>query len=356
MSDWLDHLTALNGTPGVLITVAETKGSTPRATGTKMLVTQGQCYGTIGGGNLEFKAIEIARELLADQGEVNTSLRRFPLGPSLGQCCGGVAVLMFEPVAAPPGWIEPLRELRRRQEPVVMITRAEAAAGSAKLIVSKCACFGSLGDRQLEDEALGSARRQLAGETAAGGIERRETYRGCQLLFETMGPADFHIVLFGAGHVGKALIHVLSGLPCTIDWIDSRADQFPARLPVNVSRLVSDEPEYAADDAAPGSYFLIMTHSHPLDQAICERIIRRGDFRYCGLIGSGTKRARFEHRLLANGIARQQLQTLTCPIGVDGITGKHPLEIAIAVAAELLQIRERAVAGKTYGMQTTAAA
>jgi xanthine dehydrogenase accessory factor len=363
MSDWLDHLLELNGTPGVLVTVAETKGSTPRETGTKMLVTQQHCHGTIGGGNLEFKAIEIARALLAGQNEVHTSLRRFPLGPSLGQCCGGLAVLMFEPIRVTPDWVEYLRELRRGREPVVMITRTGTGAGTAKLIVGNNACFGGLGDRRLEGEAIRLARgylvdRQLPPHPnplpqGGEGIVRAEDC-GCQLFFEIVRPADFHIVLFGAGHVGKALIDVLRGLPCTIDWVDSREDQFPDSLPANVSRIISEEPEYAVDDTPADSYFLIMTHSHPLDQAICERVLRRGDFRYCGLIGSATKRARFEHRLQANGLSKQQLQTLTCPIGVDGISGKHPLEIAIAVAAELLQVRERSTA--TLNLRSTAAA
>jgi xanthine dehydrogenase accessory factor len=93
----------------------------------------------------------------------------------------------------------------------------------------------------------------------------------------------------------------------------------------------------------PRSCYLVMTHSHAVDFDICDRILRRGDAAYCGLIGSLTKRSRFEKRFRAQGMQQHDIDRLVCPIGVDGITGKKPAEIAVAAAAEVLQSFERAV-------------
>jgi xanthine dehydrogenase accessory factor len=160
------------------------------------------------------------------------------------------------------------------------------------------------------------------------------------LLIEPIPAVDFCIDIYGAGHVGKALVQVLSSLPCQIRWIDSRAEQFPDAIPANVAVIISDTPELEADDAPAGSYILVMSHSHPLDQAICERFLRRGAYRYLGLIGSASKKRKFQQRLRRAGIDDEQWATLTCPIGIDGIDGKQPAEIAIAVAAELLRLRQ----------------
>jgi xanthine dehydrogenase accessory factor len=332
MNEWLSALADCNkrASACVLVTVAQAKGSTPREAGAKMLVTPEGCVGTIGGGQLEYKAIEIASELLSGEGETRASVRRFPLGPSLGQCCGGMAVLFFEKISGSPHWLDRLIELQRSGQPAVLIS-----GGAGKLIVTDAACYGQLGDPHLEQQAAAPARELLT-----TGEAQLRTLGSSVLLFEPVRPSDFHIVLFGAGHVGKALVHVLSGLPCTITWVDSREDQFPTQPPVNVKIELSEEPEDAVDEAPPGSFFLVMTHSHPLDQALCERILRRGDFRYCGLIGSATKRRKFEKRWLAQGMAPDTFAQLTCPIGIPGISGKQPLEIAIAVAAQLLQVRE----------------
>lgn len=339
MSDWLSALAELGrrAEAGVLVTVADAQGSVPREAGTKMVVTGDGCLGTIGGGNLEFKAIALAREMLLDDTR-GARLRRFPLGPSLGQCCGGVAVLLFEPLgAAAAAWVGRLLQLRRDNETAVLVTDTTSVGGAAKLIVTANGCFGSLNDRQLQAAAVAGAAELLDNAAPVGARFERSS----ALLFETVGRSDFHILLFGAGHVGKALVGVLSGLPCTLTWVDSRAGEFPRELPANVRVEVSDEPPWEVDDAPPGSYIVIMTHSHPLDQAICERALRRGDYAYCGLIGSASKRQRFRKRLRVNGVSDAALAGLSCPIGVDGITGKHPGEIAVAVAAEILQVRER---------------
>ena len=253
MNDWIETLARLKARreAAVLVTVVGASGSTPREAGCKMVVTAGGLYGTIGGGHLEFRALEIARELLADPdlGTAGPVIREFPLGPALGQCCGGAASLLFEPVL-PPG---------------------------------------------------------------------------------------LEIVVFGAGHVGRALVHVLGTLPCRILWIDPRAREFPEAVPGNVEIRVSALPVHEIETLAAGSQLVIMTHSHQLDLDLVDAALRRVDFSSIGLIGSATKRARFVKRLALRDHGPDAIRRLTCPIGVAGAGGKHPAEIAVAVAAQILQ-------------------
>ena len=252
-NDWLGALTELKarGEACVLVTLADIKGSAPRESGTKLVVTASSQSGSIGGGHLEHKATDIARGLLR-AGTSEPRLETLPLGAALGQCCGGKVTLLFEPFV----------------------------------------------------------------------------------------PADFTVALFGAGHVGKALIGVLAGVPARVLWIDGRAEQFPAEIPPNVTKVLADLPEDEAKDVPAGTYVLVMTHSHDLDLAICERFLKRGDCPYVGVIGSETKRRNFEGRLTRKGFSEAQVRSLHCPIGLPGLEGKHPREIAIAVAAELLMLRD----------------
>ncbi len=330
MNNWYTQLAKHSAIPCVLVTVAVVKGSAPREAGTKMLITQKTLHGTIGGGHLELKAIEIARELLATP-LLKTSiiLRRFPLGPSLGQCCGGLVILALETIPAnQPVWIAALERWQQTQQVLVLASPVDDSEN--KLIVSATATWGDLGEHQAQ--VISQARTLLHNGGTLLWQADNKTW-----LFEPIRPDDLHIVLFGAGHVGKALVTVLSGLPCRITWIDNREEQFPDRLQDNVTPLLSDDPVYEVNQAPANSYFLIMTHSHPLDLALCEQVLQRGDFRYCGLIGSQSKRNRFDKRLKLKDLSQEDLQRLRCPIGIDGISGKHPTTIAIAVAAEILR-------------------
>jgi len=247
---WLSDLSELrkHETPCVLITVVTAKGSTPRESGTKMIVTQFQQFGTIGGGNLEFEAIAAARKLLEDTADAPT-IHDYALGPSLAQCCGGAVTILLEPFLA-----------------------------------------------------------------------------NCKTL-----------VLFGAGHVGKEIVKVLEGLPVKIKWVDERVNEFPQNLPAHVEKIITATPADELDNLTDNTYVLVITHNHDLDYTIVEKALKQHKFIYLGLIGSDTKRAKFEKRLKTDGINAKHLSDLTCPIGVEGVKGKHPREIAIAVAAELLQ-------------------
>jgi xanthine dehydrogenase accessory protein XdhC len=148
-----------------------------------------------------------------------------------------------------------------------------------------------------------------------------------------------HVVLFGAGHVGHALVTLLGSLPCVVQWVDARDECFPDEVPANVQIEATDTPEAVIDAAPAGSYFLVMTHNHALDLALAAHIMRRRDFAYFGMIGSRTKRVKFERRLIERGVAPERLQQMICPIGLPGIVDKAPASIAVAVCAQLIQVR-----------------
>jgi xanthine dehydrogenase accessory factor len=343
MSDWVDELQRLrrDGTAAILVTVASIKGSAPREPGAKMIVTAGDMHGTIGGGHLEHQAIAIARDIIAC-GSAG-ALHRFPLGASLGQCCGGLVNLLFDPVIATADWVDTLVTFRRDGTPCVLVTAAHGAANAGKLVVTPDRVIGTLG-AGLDMQAVEFARELLAGGEGARLKQIGAPDAPVLLLFEPQRAADFSIVLFGAGHVGRALVHVLAGVRCHVTWVDSRDDQFPRELPANVTVACTDAPTCEVDAAAPGSYFLVMTHSHALDQELAESILARSDFAYFGLIGSASKRRAFEKRMQSRGVPPARFRDMTCPIGVPDISGKEPAAIAIAVAAELLQVRERRAA------------
>jgi xanthine dehydrogenase accessory factor len=258
--------------PAVFVSVASTEGSAPREAGAWMAVFAHAQVGTIGGGHVEFEAITQARAHLAAAAQPGDQLvRRFALGPALGQCCGGVMHLRFERVGA-----------------------ADAPALATRL-----------------------------------GGHWREQARP--------------VALFGGGHVGAALVRVLSALPFALRWIDSRDGVFPAQLPEGVVCEHSDPVQAAVRDLAPQSRVLIMSFSHAEDLDIVAACLFRqreqGDLPYIGLIGSKTKWATFRRRLEARGFTEAELAHVTSPIGVPGITGKEPEVIAVAVAAQLLQAR-----------------
>ncbi|WP_394143659.1 xanthine dehydrogenase accessory protein XdhC [Vibrio atypicus] len=247
--NWIHELAQLekNSEPCVMVTVLEDRGSVPRDAGTKMLVTRDRLIATIGGGHLEHVATKMSREMLI-AGERSLKVERFNLGARLGQCCGGMATLSFEPI----------------------------------------------------------------------------------------GTAQKHLVVFGAGHVAKALLHIVSTLPFRVTWIDERDDVFPEDLPRNVTKVVTDDPVGDVRNLPPNSYYLVMTHNHQLDFDLARAIIDRDDSVYFGMIGSLTKRKKFDMRLAQRGYSDEQIETMICPIGVSMVNGKHPAEIAVSVAGELI--------------------
>jgi xanthine dehydrogenase accessory factor len=172
-------------------------------------------------------------------------------------------------------------------------------------------------------------------------------HAGSSWFVERVQRNDFRVVVFGNGHVGRALIQVLGALPCAVTWVDEREQDFPATVPANVAVVATDLPDAEVRAAAPGSMFLVMTHSHALDFDIVAAILARDDFRYAGMIGSKAKRAQMERRLSERGFADAAAARIVCPIGIDGIHSREPGAIAVAVAAELLLECDRAARTRT---------
>jgi len=315
----------------VQVVVAEASGSTPRECGVSMIVDAKGIVGSIGGGHLEYVAIEKARRQLAD-GRSAPFLETFQLGPALGQCCGGVATLLFEPVSED----EPLDRL--------LVTGPIGDTGL-------CQYWSIALDARPPDlpAAVGEALDGLTEPGAIALVRLGAAADGPAYFLRRPLSQDPALYLFGAGHVGQALVRCLDGLPFTVQWIDSRPAVFPVGLPARVRAIETAVPVAIATEANADSLFLIMTHSHQLDFDILHAIMRRGDARYVGLIGSATKRARFERRLLARGVAAAHVEQLVCPIGLADIGGKSPAEIAVATAAQLLSVRHR---GETRNAQT----
>ena len=354
MSDWL---TGSLPAPAVLVTVARVEGSVPREPGARMLVDAQGFRGTIGGGHLEHRALEIARAMLEQGGEAH--LERFPLGPKLGQCCGGIAWLAFEFADA-----EQLATLdaRRNEDTWRVVFVGWAAWPPARSTGGSAAETPSLveraGGRPAHPTGMSSraawallddAGRHLAGDAVPAVDRSRGTHvftddAGRTWLVDPILAPRAHLMLFGAGHVGAAIVRALAELPCRVTWVDEREDLFPPVVPANVTVEATDTPEALAEQAAPGTTFLVMTHSHALDLRLSIAILSRpGSTQandWFGLIGSETKRRQFEHRLRERGITETRIGAMVCPIGLPGIAGKAPAVIAASCAAQLLTVWE----------------
>jgi xanthine dehydrogenase accessory factor len=150
------------------------------------------------------------------------------------------------------------------------------------------------------------------------------------------GQPQAQIAVFGAGHVGRALVPLLASLPCKVRWIDSRENEFPKHIPAGVEKIVSEEVVDEVENMPPGSYYIVMTHNHQLDLELTAAILKRGDFAYYGLIGSKTKRVKFEHRLRERGCADTLMARMRCPMGLTEVKGKLPVEIAVSIAGEVI--------------------
>ena len=328
MNEWIDELSDLTAANEavVMITIAAIRGSAPREVGARMIVTATQSIGTIGGGQLEYQCTRIAVDMLG--GDEITSVRKFPLGAAMGQCCGGVVDVLFEPLSTGlPEWLRDLRSLHGQREKAALLTQI---GGEARFVVSAGRVFD--GEPQSLPAAVADHALGLLEDGSPG--ERIDDW-----FIDTIVGTDFNIAVFGAGHVGTAIVAALAQLDCNIRWIDSRRDIFRS-VPANVRSIESPEPSLEVAAMPVASFYLVMTHSHALDFDICDRILRRQDAQYCGLIGSRSKKRRFEKRYRQQGMPQEMFDALTCPIGVDGISGKKPAEIAVAAAAEVLQAYE----------------
>ncbi len=324
----------------VVVTVASTRGSTPREPGAKMLIAENEIAGTIGGGHLELKAMQIARNMLAVN--LNTELKTFSLGAGLGQCCGGMVSLFFEVVTKTSAWPQAAMELMESRQEFIRVIPTDASADIPAMLVTKQNQIGCDEPGKEIKILVDKARSMLEHSEGTGILTiKKDGGDNHQYLLDPVRDLDFKLLLFGAGHVGQALTRLLADQPCHVTWVDNRDDQLPGHMAKNILPVCTDTPEAIIDEAAKGSYFLVMTHDHRLDEKLAEQILRRDDYAYFGLIGSLTKRKKFEQRLLQRGINTAKLSRMTCPIGISGIRSKRPEAIALAVTAELLQQHEK---------------
>ncbi|NOX81753.1 MAG: xanthine dehydrogenase accessory protein XdhC [Alphaproteobacteria bacterium] len=317
--------------PVVRVTVIDVEGSTPREVGAVMVVSVQTVTGTVGGGALEYDAIAHARRLVETDAMWLRDTKTYPLGPRLGQCCGGQVRLLFERYGA--------------DEIDIVSSFADAKKGYfVRPVVSGSAPVHVVGIADLS-AAPGFVREQFQMLTAhsdgrcklVGGARQDESW-----FLEPLSKKRLPIYLYGAGHVGREVVRVFEGLAVEIVWIDTDAARFPDHIPAHVKRLVIASPNDAVGLAPDDAFHVVMSYSHALDLEICHAVLKRGRFRYLGLIGSMTKRARFLKRLSDLGVSEAMLSRLTCPVGAGGPSSKEPGVIAISLVAEILQLSETA--------------
>ncbi len=311
-----------------------------------MVVTPSCVAGTIGGGHLEYETLRLAHEALRTAGSPAQWLVRFPLAARLGQCCGGVATLSFATLdAGALSWLDVVGACARASTPFAVVGSVMPGVhAGARLVVTADDARGSLGDAARDSAAVAEARARLALPSTDSRSDTGIVSAGGDTLFvHVVRPNAFPICIFGNGHVGRALVQVLGAVPADVRWIDTRENDFPAHVPANVEIVVTDDPTAEVTAASRGASLVVMTHSHPLDFDIVETALARDDWAYVGLIGSKSKRAQFERRMLARGAAPESLLRITCPIGAGPLRSKVPGVIAVAVAAELLALRESSV-------------
>jgi xanthine dehydrogenase accessory factor len=309
MADWTIHAReALQQGPAALVTILATEGSAPRGPGARMVVTETGLKGSIGGGALEHLSTAQARAILA-LAPGSWRVQDYPLGPLLGQCCGGRVRLLVEHLESVPDGEGPFEV--------------------------------TLSDRVLRTPFPGESRGPVTNRVPLGPGLRRGTIGARGPLpaagthfIEPVETDTLPVQLFGAGHVGHAIAARAAGLPLAIAWYDSRPEM--AETP---GVVLADEAAMVAQAAAApeGSAVVILTHDHGLDYRLTAAALGSGA-RFVGLIGSRTKRARFLSRLAADNVDAARL---TCPIGLAGIDGREPEVIAIAALAQLLMLRSR---------------
>lgn len=286
--------------PVVRVVVAGTKGSVPREIGASMLITAKEVFGTIGGGALEFDAIKQARIVRQDH------LEHLPLGPSLGQCCGGRVSILTE-----------IWDIKRLQNVGDEVVARALPEGPVDMPMSV-------------HKVMNAARGQG---------QNPDPFIQDGWMVEPIMRPNREIWVWGAGHVGRALVDVLSPLPnVQIRWADSARDRFPDDTS-GIEPLIAENPADLVSIAADHAEHFILTYSHALDLELCHRILSR-PFLSLGLIGSKTKWARFRSRLKALGHGQSHIDRIQCPIG-DPSLGKHPQAIAIGVAGDVIKRGEQ---------------
>jgi len=229
---------------------------------------------------------------------------------------------------------------------IIGISGSTPRNNGSKMVITKDEIFDTIGGGHLEHKVIKFANQLLSEDQDCQqlehfqlGIHLDQCCGGsANVLFECFSANKVNIILFGAGHVAKELVPILSSLPCRIRWVDNRAKQFDINLDgyTNVTKVICNKPEDEVINMPANSYYIVMTHNHQMDFDICKKIFERNDFNYFGLIGSITKRRRFKQRFEKHGVDIKQMERLNCPIGLSQISGKLPIEVAVSIAGEII--------------------
>ena len=289
-----------NNGPVARILILETKGSTPRGLGAEMYVWAKGTHGTIGGGTLEFEAIKAAREILETK---KTKLKSYPLGPELGQCCGGFVKLVTE--------YYDQKDVSNLKDQNLNVRSLSSTTETPKTVAEFV--------------------RNYKTETIEFDHKLSEDW-----LIEKIIAAKVPIWIWGAGHVGSAILSLMAPLPnLEIYWLDTESSRFPDLEHSNVYKIIYETPEEFIKRAQPNAEHLILTYSHKIDLEICDKILNH-DFKWAGLIGSETKFTRFKKKLVSFGHSKDKIDRIQCPIGYKKY-GKHPQQIALGVVVNWME-------------------
>ncbi|MFK8051794.1 MAG: xanthine dehydrogenase accessory protein XdhC [Woeseiaceae bacterium] len=316
------------------VTVTDIRGSAPREVGSKLWISASFEDGSIGGGYLEHECQRLARAKLK-QASLSPQRQRFALGSQCGQCCGGVVHVLIDVLTkADLPALQALITARQESRDAWLLT----GMNGEHVVIDQS---GSLWP------AASPIASTIAADQTAIGWQTFTEQPSVDWFIERIAPAPLQVAIFGAGHVGSACAQVFSTLNANITVIDNRPEQLLKPWPTNVSETYVANPIDFVPHIPKNSFALIMTHDHAIDLELCHRLLEQRSDVFCGLIGSRPKRRRFEKRLKALGHNDQDLARLTCPIGIDGIKGKQPGNIAIAVAAQVLQLSQESIEQKS---------
>ena len=282
------------------VLILKTFGSAPRDEGTTMLIWDSGQFGTIGGGELEYQVTRLAKKIIINN--KGSRIKKFSLGPDMGQCCGGAVELL----------IEILDETKMK---FISVDDGFFARPVFK------------DEKSLNVQALIKSYRNKS-------VPIKTSFKD-GWLFEPVTKEKELIWIYGAGHVGTAIANILSKLSqFSVTCIDTSQDRYPDNFPKTVEKLITKNPAQIVQYAPSETHHLILTYSHALDLEICHQLLQH-NFATAGLIGSKTKWARFKKRLSELNYTFEQINTIICPIGEPSF-GKSPYEIAIGVASMLL--------------------
>ena len=318
MKLWYEVVRQLEAkSPCVLISIIEKKGSVPRGAGTRMLLrNDGSIFGTISGGQLEWTMMQHGTEILSHHNGHYFTLRSQTLGPGIGQCCGGSVTVGLEHIS--PAYLSKAKEFMELEQNGGFECKVKFS--NQGKIIRELVTGHNSNTNELD-------------------LDNNKVHQE-KFFIENYNELCRQLTIFGAGHIGQALMLAIAPLPFDVTWVDSRKSIFPKVTPRNFRCIVEKEPVNVLANTPDNSFIIITTHSHSLDQEITFAALQDDRFAYVGLIGSESKKASFKNRLLKIGLPESKFNKLVCPIGINGIQSKNPAAIATATAAQLLIFNE----------------